>query len=318
MATGKALRCGIAIPQDFIDGPIGIPFLQTYLARAEALGYESAWVGEQIVGTVPMLEPVALLTYAAALTRGLRLGTSVMLTVLRHPIQLAKILTSLDLLSQGRLIVGVGIGNQRREDAAFGIPPEHRVRRFVEGIEVMKALWTQPSVKLAGDFWKLDAISQEPKPVQKPHPPIWFGAREPAALRRAVRLGDAWMGAGSSSAADFKAQSQTIRGLLDEAKRDPATFTISKRVYVAVDPDKARAEARLRNWFGIRYRSADMASRVAVWGSVNECRDRIAEIVGYGAEHLLLNPVFDYMEHLELLAKEIVPQLGGAATTSSR
>jgi probable F420-dependent oxidoreductase len=312
MATGKVVRCGIAIPQDFIDGPIDIPFLQTYLARAEALGYESAWVGEQIIGTVPTLEPVALLTYAAALTRRLRLGTSVMLTVLRNPIQLAKSLTSLDLLSRGRVIVGVGIGNQRREDAAFGIPLERRVRRFVEGIEVMKALWMQPTVNLAGDFWKLDGISQEPKPVQRPHPPLWFGAREEAALRRAVRLGDGWMGAGSSSTTDFKAQVQLIHSVLDEAKRDPATFTISKRVYVAVDPNKGRAEERLRHWFGIRYRSAEMASRVAVWGGVNECRDRIAAIVGYGAEHLLLNPAFDYMEHLELLAKEIVPHLAAA------
>jgi probable F420-dependent oxidoreductase len=312
MATGKAVRCGIALPQDCIDGPIDIPFLQTYLARAEALGYESAWVQEQIVGAVPILEPVILLTYAAALTRQLRLGTSVMLTVLRNPIQLAKSLTSLDLLSQGRLTVGVGIGNQRPEDAAFGIPLERRVRRFVEGIAVMKALWTQPTVKLAGEFWKLDGISQEPKPVQQPHPPIWFGAREPAALRRAVRLGNGWMGAGSSSSADFKSQAQTIRGLLDEAKRDPATFTISKRVYIAVDSNKSRAEERLRRWFGIRYHNADMAPRVAVWGGVNECLDRVAEIVGDGAEHLLLNSAFDHMEHLDLLAKEIVPHLAGA------
>jgi probable F420-dependent oxidoreductase len=312
MTTGKSVRIGIAIPQDFITKALDIPFLQAYLSRAEALGYESAWVQEQIVGTVPVLEPVALLTYAAALTRKLRLGTAVMLTVLRNPIQLAKSLTSLDLLSQGRLTVGVGIGNQRREDAAFGIPLERRVRRFVEGIDVMKALWTQPTAHLRGEYWQLEGIAQEPKPVQKPHPPLWFGAREPAALRRAVRLGNGWMGAGSSSTADFKSQAETIRGLLDGAKRDPATFTISKRVYIAVDANKSRAEERLRNWFGIRYGSADMASRVAVWGGVNECLDRVAEIVSYGAEHLLLNSAFDDMEHLELFAKEIVPHLAGA------
>jgi probable F420-dependent oxidoreductase len=313
MATGKAVRCGIPIPQDFVNRPIDIPLLHAYLMRAEALGYESAWVQEQIVGTVPILEPVALLTYAAALTRTLRLGTSVMLTVLRNPIQLSKSLTSLDLLSQGRLTVGVGLGNQRPEDAAFGIPLERRVRRFVEGIEVMKALWTQPTVNLVGEFWRLDGISQEPKPVQQPHPPLWFGAREPAALRRAVRLGNGWMGAGTSSAADFKAQAQTIRGFLDAAQRDPATFTISKRVYLAIDANKARAEERLRAWFGVRYRNADMASRVTVCGGVPEVLDRLAEIVSNGAEHLLLNPPFDEMEHLELLAKEVVPHLTATA-----
>jgi alkanesulfonate monooxygenase SsuD/methylene tetrahydromethanopterin reductase-like flavin-dependent oxidoreductase (luciferase family) len=277
MTAAKPVRCGVAIPQDYINKPVDLPFLHTYLSRAEALGYESAWVQEQIVGSVPILEPVTLLTYAAALTRKLRLGTSVMLTVLRNPLQLAKSLTSLDQLSQGRLTVGVGLGNQRPEDAAFGISLERRVRRFAEGIEVMKALWTQPTVNLDGEFWKLDGISQEPRPT------------------------------------DFKAQVQTLRGFLDAAQRDPSTFTISKRVYIAVDDDKSRAEERLRTWFGIRYRSADMASRVAVWGNVNECLDRLAELVSYGAEHLLLNSAFDDMEHLELMAKEIVPHLAGAA-----
>jgi probable F420-dependent oxidoreductase len=312
MATAKVIRCGVAIPQDFLDGPLDPTQLQTFLARAEALGYESAWVQEQIVGAVPMLDPLTLLSYAAAVTRSLRLGTSVMLTVLRNPIQLAKSLTSLDRLSQGRLTVGVGIGNPRPEDAAFGIPLQHRARRFVEGIEVMKALWTQPSATLAGEYWNLAGISQEPKPVQQPHPPLWFGAREPAALRRAVRLGNGWMGAGSSSNADFNTQARLVRGFLDDANRDPTTFRISKRVYIAVDADRPRAEARLRSWFGLRYRNAAMASRVAVWGGMQECLDRLAELVESGAEHLLLNSAFDHMEHLEVLAQDIVPHLAGA------
>jgi alkanesulfonate monooxygenase SsuD/methylene tetrahydromethanopterin reductase-like flavin-dependent oxidoreductase (luciferase family) len=233
---------------------------------------------------------------------------------LRNPLQLAKSLTSLDHLSQGRLTVGIGIGNQRPEDTAFGISLERRARRFVEGIEVMKALWTQHTATFAGEYWTLAGISQEPKPVQQPYPPLWFGAREPAALRRAVRLGNGWMGAGSSSNTDFKAQAVTIRGFLDEAKRDPATFAISKRVYLAIDANKPRAEERLRTWFGVRYRNADMASRVAVWGGVNEVLDRLMEIVSYGAEHLLLNPCFDELEHLELLAKEVVPHLTSAVS----
>jgi probable F420-dependent oxidoreductase len=312
MATSKAVCCGIAIPQDFIDGPLDTAGLQAFLSRAEALGYESAWVQEQIVGAVPILEPLTLLSYAAALTRTLRLGTSVLLTVLRNPVQLAKSLTSLDLLSQGRLTVGVGIGNPRPEDAAFGIPLERRARRFVEGIEVMKALWSQPAARFAGEYWTLSGIAQEPKPVQQPYPPIWFGGRESAALRRAVRLGDGWMGAGSSSSADFKAQVIAIRGFLNDANRDPTTFRISKRVYIAVDADKSRAEERLRRWFGKRYGNADMASRVAVWGGVNECLECLADLVQGGAEHLLLNSAFDHMEHLELLAQDIIPHLPGA------
>jgi alkanesulfonate monooxygenase SsuD/methylene tetrahydromethanopterin reductase-like flavin-dependent oxidoreductase (luciferase family) len=118
MANGVPVRFGVPIPQDFINRPLDLPYVHAYLARAEGLGYESVWVQEQIVGTVPVLEPVTLLTYAAALTRRLRLGTSVMISVLRNPLQLAKSLTSLDLLSQGRLTVGLGIGNLRREDAS--------------------------------------------------------------------------------------------------------------------------------------------------------------------------------------------------------
>jgi alkanesulfonate monooxygenase SsuD/methylene tetrahydromethanopterin reductase-like flavin-dependent oxidoreductase (luciferase family) len=149
----------------------------------------------------------------------------------------------------------------------------------------------------------------EPKPLQKPHPPLWFGAREPIALKRAVRHGDGWMGAGSSSSADFVKQVGEIRRFLDESKRDPATFALSKRVYLAIDDDRARAERRLRDWFGMRYKNADMATRVSVWGSVADCLDKLGELVRAGAQHLLLNPVFDEMEQLELLAAEVLPHL---------
>jgi alkanesulfonate monooxygenase SsuD/methylene tetrahydromethanopterin reductase-like flavin-dependent oxidoreductase (luciferase family) len=160
-----------------------------------------------------------------------------------------------------------------------------------------------------GTFWQFKDVAMEPKPVQQPYPPLWFGARQAPALKRAVQYGNGWMGAGSSSTEDFIEQYGMVRQFLDEARRDPATFAISKRVYIAVDNDRARAERRLRAWFGVRYRSADMGSRVGVWGSRDECLDRLAAIVRAGAQHLLLNPMFDDMEHLELLAQEIVPHL---------
>jgi probable F420-dependent oxidoreductase len=307
MATGNT-PCGIAIPQDFIDRPVHLPLMRDFVHRAEALPYDSLWVQEQIVGDVPILEPVTLLTYVAALTSRLRLGTSVMLTVLRNPVQLAKSLSSLDQLSQGRLTVGIGIGGHVRE-AIFGYSGEHRVRRFVEGLQVMKALWTESRATFTGTFWQFKDVAMEPKPVQKPHPPVWFGARQAPALRRAVQHGNGWMGAGSSSTADFVEQYGLVRRFLDEAQRDPATFAISKRVYLAVDDDRERAERRLRTWFGRRYNNANMASRVAVWGSRAACLDQLGALVQAGAQHLLLNPVFDEMEHLELLAQEIVPHL---------
>lgn len=307
--TTENTPCGIAIPQTFASSPVNLQLIREFLHKAETLGYESLWVQEQILGDYPVLEPVSLLTYAAALTSRLRLGTSVLLTVLRNPVQLAKSLSSLDQLSQGRLTVGVGIGGHVPE-SLFGLSSEHRARRFVEGLQVMKALWTQPRATVTGTFWQFENVPMEPKPVQKPYPPLWFGAREAVALKRAVRHGDGWMGAGVSSSADFIQQVGLVRRFLDEAQRDPATFAISKRVYMAVDNDRDRAERRLREWFGLRYKNAEWAPRVSIWGSRAECTDKLGDLVQAGAQHLLLNPVFDEIEHLELLAQEVMPHLG--------
>jgi probable F420-dependent oxidoreductase len=308
MAIGS-IPCGIAIPQSFADPSIDAGVIRQLLPRAEALGYEGLWVQEQIIGDAPILEPVTLLTYAAALTTKTHLGTSVLLTVIRNPVQLAKSLASLDQLSGGRLIVGVGIGGPHVPEAVFGVSSERRGRRFVEGLQVMKELWTQPRATMSGEFWRFENVPMEPKPAQKPHPPLWFGARDAVALKRAVRLGNGWMGAGSSSSADFVQQSELLRGFLDEAKRDPHEFMVSKRVYIAIDDNRARAEQRLRDWFGMRYKNADMAARVSIWGGRAECIDKLGELVRAGARHLLLNPVFDETEHLELLASDVIPNL---------
>src|SRR5206468_2335053 len=125
-------------------------------------------------------------------------------------------LASLDQLSQGRLIVGVAIGGPHVPAAVFGVPAERRARRFVEGLQVMKAFWTQPLATVNGEFWNFRDIAMEPKPVQQPHPPLWFGAREPLGLKRAVRHGDGWMGPGSSSSADFVQHVTLLRRLLEE------------------------------------------------------------------------------------------------------
>jgi probable F420-dependent oxidoreductase len=308
MSTGN-IPCGVAIPQSFANPAIDAALIRQFIPRAEALGYEGLWVQEQIIGDYPILEPVTLLTYAAALTTKPHLGTSVLLTVIRNPVQLAKGLASLDQLSQGRLIVGVGIGGAHVPEAVFGVAGESRGRRFVEGLQAMKALWTQPKATMSGQFSRFENVAMEPKPAQKPHPPLWLGARDAVGLKRAARLGDGWMGAGSSSSADFVKQVELLRRFLDETRRDPNGFRLSKRVYIAVDDDRARAERRLRDWFGLRYKSADMASRVSIWGSRAECIDKLGELVRAGVQHLLLNPVFDEMEHLEVLAGDIIPKL---------
>src|SRR5215813_14523843 len=150
------------------------------------------------------------MSYAAACSDRLRIGCAVFVTPLYSPVHLAKSLSSLDQLSRGRLEIGVGTGGKSRQFAAFGVDPQRYVARFTEGLALMKALWTEPRVTFDGEFWQLKDAAMEPKPFAKPHPPLWFGAAGPAALRRAARMGDGFFGAGSSTTEAFASQVQTV------------------------------------------------------------------------------------------------------------
>jgi len=305
------LPCGIELPQVFFDGPVDMEHIRKFATRAETLGYDSLWLQERIVGDFVMLEPVTLLSYVAAITTKLRLGTSVILLTLRNPIQLAKAYATLDCMSGGRAVLGVGLGGGHlgSQEDMFGYNREGRVTRFTESVQIMKLLWTESKASFQGRYWSFKDVSMEPKPLQKPHLPLWFGGHHENALKRAVKYGSGWMGAGSSSSNAFVRESAMIRRFLDETKRDPATFVYGKRVYLAVDNDKARAESRIREWFARRYKNADLGPRVCVWGGATECTEKIQEIVRAGAQHIVFNPMFDELEHLEICANEIMPYL---------
>jgi probable F420-dependent oxidoreductase len=302
------MRLAISIPQTVADGTFDPAALRAYLRRAEELGFESAWTQKAILSQVPTLDPVDMLTYAAACTERLRLGCAVLLTALRSPVHLAKSLSTIDQLSHGRLEIGVGLGGQTDVYPAYGADAGTRVARFNEGLQVMKSLWTQPRTTFEGRFWQLRDAPMEPKPFQKPHPPIWFGANHPNALRRAVRHGDGFFGAGSQTTEQFMEQVRTVRSLLAEAGRDPAGFPIAKRVYVIVDDDRERAARGLADWFQRRYGRPGL-ERVAVWGPASECAERLREVAAAGAERILLTAPFDEAEQLERLASEVVPRL---------
>src|SRR2546422_9868717 len=186
MPTG--VRLGVAIPQTILSGAFDARAVVRFLARAEARGFESVWVVEQILGSIRSLEPVTLLTYAAACTERIRLGSAVLLTALRSPVHLAKTLATLDHLSAGRIDVGVGLGGNPRIYGAFGLSPERRAARFAEGLRVMKRLWTEERATSDGALLQLQKSSMQPKPFQKPHPPPWVGGRPPHAPRPAVEL----------------------------------------------------------------------------------------------------------------------------------
>jgi probable F420-dependent oxidoreductase len=299
----------VGIPQTWTAGQVDRMRIRRFLERAEALGFESAWVVEQTLGAIPNLEPVELLAWAAAVTERIRLGTAVLLTPIRSPVHLAKSLATVDQLSAGRLDVGVGLGGNAKAYPAYGITAARRVARFNEGIQLMRALWTEPRVTFRGEFWQLENAAMEPKPLQRPHPPLWLGAHHPDALRRTVRWGHGFMGAGSASTATFAREMETVRGFLVEAGRDPATLDVGKRVYVAVDRDRDRAGRRLTEWFGAFYGRPELAAEVSVWGSADQCVAGLRAVAAAGARLLMLNPVFDELEQLEELAAAVVPRL---------
>jgi alkanesulfonate monooxygenase SsuD/methylene tetrahydromethanopterin reductase-like flavin-dependent oxidoreductase (luciferase family) len=305
------MRYAISIPQYVSDGSFDPGALRRYLTRAEELGFHSAWTGEQMLGTMPHLGPLELMAYAAACTDRIRLGCAALVSSLHGPVELAKSVSTLDQLSRGRVEVAITTGGRFRPFAAFGVDPDSFVSRFTEGLRLMKELWQNDRLDFGGRFWQLSNAAMEPKPYQKPHPPIWIAASAPPSLRRAVRLGDGFFGAGSSTTADFAGHVRIVREALTEQQRDPATFPIAKRIYIAVDDDASRARDRiaaaledLYGYFGLRGLAA-----VAVAGTPDDCVKGAQEVIDAGAEMVLFGPMFDEAEQMERLAAEVIPRL---------
>ncbi len=295
------------MPQRFADGTFDPKSFCAFLSRAEALGFESAWTLEQVLGRFPQLGPTETLTFAAACTERIRLGCAVYVTPLHSPVHLAKSLSTLDQLSGGRLEVGVGAGGKQRAFAAFDVDPATYIARFTEGVALMKACWTEPTITFDGRFWQLHGAVMEPKPIQKPFPPLWFGGGHPNALRRAVRFGGGFFGAGSSTTAQFRDQVRELRTILTDEGRDGAEFPVAKRVYIHVDEDAERARRLVSQNLAQIY--ADIAAdftAVAVFGSPTTCIEGVREVIDAGAELVLFTPLHDEAVQMERLAAEVV------------
>jgi probable F420-dependent oxidoreductase len=305
------MRFAISIPQFYADGEFDPAAFRSYFARAEELGFHSAWAQETMLGSKPQFGPVEAMTYAAACTQRLRLGCAVFISTLYSPVHLAKSLSTLDQLSRGRIEIGVGTGGPGRQFAAFGADPQRYVARFTEGLALMKALWTDSRVTFDGEFWQLTDAPMEPKPFQKPFPPVWVGGSAPTALRRAVRLGNGFFGAGSTPTAKFADQVQIVREALNESGRPVRDFPIAKRVYVAVDEDAGRARKRmnaeLERLYGFRSEGIEAA---AVAGAPADCARELRKVAEAGAELILFTPMFEPAAQAERLAASVIPLLG--------
>jgi probable F420-dependent oxidoreductase len=304
------MRFGISMPQYARDSRFDERAFRAHLRRVEELGlFESAWTQEQVIGAGGLLAPLQTLAYAAACTEELRLGCAVFVLPLHNPLHLAKAISSLDCLSHGRVEVGIATGGRARPFAAFGVDPDRPVARFNEALALMKACWTDPEINFDGELWKLEGASMEPKPVQRPYPPLWFGGSAPAGMRRAVRHGDGFMGAGSQTVPQFTEQVKVVREELSAQGRAPDTFRIGKRVYIHVEDDAAGGRQRLEDALTEHYGRGGWSEHILA-GPPDACAAGIRAVANAGAELILLNPLVDDAHQLERLAAEVIPALG--------
>lgn len=236
------MEFGIQLPH---VGPFTTPEAVTGVARkAEELGFHSIWVSDHIVTPRkiespypggryriqpewPFLEPVSTLLFAAAVTQRVRLGTSVLVITQRQPLLLAKQLATLDFLSGGRLIFGAGAGWMEEEFDALNVPFAARGPRMTEYLEVIRRCWTQDDPSFDGRYYKLGDVGFYPKPVQKPHPPIWVGGFADGALRRVAKYGDAWHAAGPPEM--LRDRYARIKEYAREYGRDPQAIALTLR-----------------------------------------------------------------------------------------
>jgi probable F420-dependent oxidoreductase len=303
MALKDKIAFGVALPHRAPER-IDMAAVRHVAQRAEALGFRDLWVTENTLDHVFCFDPVVVLTYAAAVTTRIRLGASVVVLAIHSPLMVAHQWASLDYVSNGRAILGVGLGREHHY-RQFEVPEAGRVTRFREELELIRALWTEPKVTHQGRFYHLENAPMAPKPVQQPHLPIWMGVGHPDAVRRAARLADGWMGSGGSRIADFAAAVPILREALEKAGRDPAKFPTSKRVFMAVDERAEVARAELLRWFTEVYRNPPGVDLCGIHGTPEQVRERLEEMIAMGANHLLLNPVSRYAEQLEALAEVV-------------
>jgi probable F420-dependent oxidoreductase len=285
--------------------------------RAEALGFDSVWIGDHVAIHRPTLDSLAALCYLAAVTRRVWLGPCVYLLALRHPTIAAKLVATLDALSGGRVVFGVGVGGEfPKEFEASGVPHRERGARVDEGIAVCRALWGPSPASFEGRFTRFTDVVLEPKPVQPGGPPIWIGGRSDAALRRAARVGDGWI-AYLVTPGRFRASVEKIEGFAREVGRplDPGgRFETALVLFTVVDDDPESARATAARYLEHQYRQPfdDLARKYCLLGPPAACLEQLAGFVAAGVRTFVIYftvPGERVLEQLERFATEILPHV---------
>ena len=292
-----------------------------FARRAEELGFQRVTTGEHVMdGNPPRPTYLTLPAMAAAAgaTRTLRVMTGIVIVPLYHPVMLAKLVSTVDVVSGGRLDFGIGISGQRGTEVEFnalGISVRTRGRRTDEMLWVMKRLWTEESVAHHGRFFDFDDVTLLPKPVQKPYPPIWVSGRSDAAMRRAALQGDGWYPY-LFTVRRLRASNETVRSYAAEAGRDLTGFHwgLNQPTAISYDPKEALALAVTN--VGQRYvtpdRSAeDLAQALCMTGTPQDCVKGVEERIEAGVRDFnigfLASDVKALFGQMELFARQVMP-----------
>jgi probable F420-dependent oxidoreductase len=261
--------------------------------RAEAVGFDSVWVGDSILSR-PRFEPLTTLAAVAARTRSVRLGTAVLVPIMRHPVVLANEVANVDVISGGRLILGMGVGGAAptnlQEMANVGRPFEHRGARLNEEVGLMSRLWAGEEVTQEGRYVEVDHARLGFLPVQRPRPPVWFGGNVESTFRRVVRLGDGWFPNATGPEVVVKGW-ERITALAAEAGRDPSSLHRAVYLTLAIDEDEGRADQQMasfmESYYGRAYEAVARTSGLCA-GSPERCAKFIDSFIAVGVETVVV------------------------------
>ena len=278
-----------------------------FATSCEAMGCHSMWTIDRVA--YDNLEPLTILAAAAGATQKIRLGTSVLLGNLRHASHVAKIVSTLDFISNGRVTLGLGFGSRESDYKAVEIPFEHRGSRAVEQVQLMKRLWTEDSVTFKGKFYNVENLSLGPKPIQKPHPPIWTGGSAEVALKRAGTWADGFI-CGSSAIPDFPSTWEKIAGYARANGRDPNKISKAGLTFMAIHDDQNKAVKAVEDYV-MRYYGrlrADVANTSLV-GSPAAVTERIGAFLARGLDTLIIGVADPDPRQLDLFGEKVLPQI---------
>jgi alkanesulfonate monooxygenase len=307
---------GLAI-RNFV-GPGEVPDIDAiyaYAQRAETLGFESLWAWDHILLGVepsfPIIDSITTLGAVAARTTRIKLGTGVLVLPLRNPVVAAKALGSLDVISHGRLVLGVAAGWYAREFDAVGVPFKQRGKRFERNLEILVKLWTQERVTLKVDEFNLREAVMVPRTVQRPRPPILVGGYVDAVLRRAGTMGDGWLTYFYTPESFTKGWAK-VQAFAREAGRDPATLTSTNQLAIYVGRSREETAADMRQWLTTEWDTAAWSESTiehAIHGSPDDCVEQLRAHVATGVHRIILIPYRYRPEQVERIAKEVLPKL---------